>query len=82
MIRNAIPNTLIVVVFLLAPISANAVLWTFLDTAQNGAEGALGFGANVDATGGSGVGFKNMDVRAGRVMKRQERDRTWKIAVT
>jgi hypothetical protein len=51
MIRKAIRNTLIVVVFLLAPISANAAFWIITDTAQNGDEGATGFGSNLDGYG-------------------------------
>jgi hypothetical protein len=50
MIRKAILNTLIIVVVLLAPISANAAFWIINDTLQNGAEGALGFGDNSSGT--------------------------------
>jgi hypothetical protein len=41
---NTIRNALVVVVFLLAPISTNAAFWNITDTVQNGDPGALGFG--------------------------------------
>jgi hypothetical protein len=43
MIRKAIPNTLIIAIFLLAPICTNAALWTINPTVQNGDSGAFGF---------------------------------------
>jgi hypothetical protein len=56
MIRKAIPNTLIIAIFLLAPISANAAFWIITDTAQNGDSGALGFdqGNNAPTLGFTG----------------------------
>ncbi len=53
MIRKAIPNTLIIAIFLLAPIGANAAFWIITDTVQNGTNYAPGFGS----PGGATLGF-------------------------
>jgi hypothetical protein len=51
MIRKAIPNTLIIAIFLLAPIGANAAFWTITGTVQNGTDYAPGFGIGTDGLG-------------------------------
>jgi hypothetical protein len=53
MIRKAIRNTLIIAIFLLAPIGANAAFWIITDTVQNGTAYTPGFGS----PGGATLGF-------------------------
>jgi hypothetical protein len=51
MVRKAIRNTLIIAIFLLAPIGANAAFWIITDTLQNGTAYTPGFGQGTDGLG-------------------------------